>query len=117
MEEPAELVFGDSNAGVGDLDAHFGRGRRAGEGVGGDADGDVAVVRELDGVAEEVEKDLTHPVGIAGEVGTGGGMDGKCEEQSLEFGLRVEEFDALGGGFGEVVRDGFEADASGLDAE
>ena len=71
VKEGGELIGGDAEAGVFDVEGESGGGE-----VGGDAETDFARIGELDGVADEIEEDLAEALGVAEDVwGDGSGEE------------------------------------------
>ena len=97
LEDFLLLVLGDADAGIRDLEAE--PDVVAGHFDGLDAADDLAAVGEFDGVCEEIDEDLAGAVGIAAEVGGGGGMDEEAEGDVLGIGAGAgDEGDFLGEG-------------------
>jgi len=95
FEQAGEIGGGDADAGVGDGEAQEGVGVVLGFDL--DAQPDLAVVGELDGVADEVGEDLAEADGVDFDVPWDGGGD--PAEQVEVFGL---------GALGEEVERGFD---------
>ena len=112
LEEPADAVGGDSDAGVGNFEADEG-------GVGeiffeGSGDGNMAGLGELDGVVHEVKEDLLEALGIAAEMGGERRLDAEFEFKGFGAGLGREDIEHILDGSTEFEVDGFEVQLAGL---
>ncbi len=82
----------------------------------GDDDADLALLGELDGVADEVGQDLLDPHHVADDpaVGLGGQLD--LQRQALLMGPRFQQGGHSARGVGQVERLVLDLQAPGLDA-
>ncbi len=101
---------GDADAGIDDLEAQL---------AGGpnhlDADHDLAHVRELDGVADEIDQNLTQASRIAADFRRHVRIDRADQFQALGVRTRGADFDRLFDGFAQTEIDALEFELAGFD--
>ena len=113
LEEIGLVRGGDADAGVLNLDAQVVGVGPVGDGQ--DAQDDLALFGELDGVAQQVEDDLAQAHGVAVGAAGGGGIEVEDEFEAFlagGAGLKIEGALEL---VVEVEVDGFQHEAPGLD--
>ncbi len=93
LEQPVEAIGGNADAGVGDFDAQEGAAVRADAAAG--IEDHMALVGELDGVADEIHDDLAQAAGIAARQHRNAGRDVDDELDALHRGLQGGGGDGL----------------------
>jgi hypothetical protein len=102
----------NADAGVAHFKAEFNM--RRGLGEVSHRNDDFAVLGEFDGVADEIDKHLAEPAGVAAQLGGDIRQDKAGQFDVLVLGGFGEQFQGAFNGFLEVEIDGFENEFAGL---
>ena len=114
LEHLGGLVGRDADAGVADREAE--PGLALGGGRGGDADGDRALVGELDGVADDVEEELVELAPVADHPPRHRGRHVADEGDTLALGLHRLQRQHVVDGLAQVEGFALQVELAGLDA-
>ena len=93
LEQAGQFLGIHANAGIADLNEETRA--RLRNGLGASPEDDVAMVCELDGVAEQVEHNLTDTAGVAGDVARAPRVKPQRGFQTLLGGLRSDEIKSV----------------------
>ena len=104
LEDVLLLVGGNADAGIADAEVQERTAGVVGIRRGVDAQHDFALVRELDGVAEDVQEHLAQSAGVADEVGRHVGRDVVGELEPFLRGAERQQLGGVADGLAEIER-------------